>query len=356
MSRYSARYYKGPRGAFENVELEIVNGQIVIYKDSLVIYQWELHQVKSHPDNDYSKVYLSYNEINLLTHLEVFGQDFWNDLRNTNPDQFANKSNNRWEGFYKLIAVFIILIFGFWWFYNSILPGLVDKTANTIPYSWEKDLGETIFKQIKSDEKIDETKSVILDSFFHELRWDSSFPCKIHYSQSDVVNAFALPGGNIVVYSGLINKMESYTELVALLGHEYGHVEKRHVIRGMVQSISTFAAVSLLLGDLTAVSAVFLEQANKVYNLKFSRAYEAESDEFSFQKMKEKSIDPNGIISLFERLKDSGDSTVHASIPDFLSTHPGVDNRIKLMEERIKSEPYTVNKNERLEDLFGRLK
>lgn len=357
MNRFLASYYKGPRGIFQEVEIEILNDQIIIYQGTETVTHWKISEVKSHTDNDDSKVYLSYEETEVVTHLEVIGQDFWQYLKASTPEKFVSKPKSKYVGLYKLTGVFIILILGFWWFYNSILPGLVDKTAGAIPYTWEQKLGKSLFSQLKTQEKIDESKSALIDSFFHELQWDSAFPSKIHYSESDVVNAFAMPGGNIVVYSGLLNKMESYSELVALLGHEYGHIEKRHVLRGMVQSVSTFAAVSLILGDLTAVSAVFLEQANKIYNLKFSRAYETESDEFSFQKMKENSIDPQGIISLFERLKDSSDSsTVGSSIPDFLSTHPGVENRIKVMEKRIKSEPFAIIKSERLEVMFKRLK
>ncbi|NOT37268.1 MAG: M48 family metallopeptidase [Saprospiraceae bacterium] len=356
MSIYKAKYYFGPRGAFDEVEVEIMPGELKISKADGNNIFWTLREIKAHPDNDNNKTYFSYSDNNGQSHLEILGQNFLSDLRSKSTSFSIIKPYKRYAGCYKFLALLGILLIGFWIFYAFILPKLVDKTASAIPYSWEQEMGVPIFKQIQLQEKIDSSRSILIDSFFQSLNWDSLFPSQVYFSNSEVVNAFALPGGKIIVYSGLIHKMESYTELVALLGHEYGHIEKRHVFRGMVQSLSTYAAVSLLLGDITAISAVFMEQANRIYNLKYSRAYETESDEFGFQKMKEKRIDPQGIITLFTRLKDSNDSSSVGSIPDFLSTHPGVEERILSMTKRIHSSPFPIKESKDLKNLFDRLK
>lgn len=353
---FKARYYKGQRGSFEEVEIIISPGELIINKADGQSFYWTLLKIKAHPENDINKSYLSYTDEYGPSHLEILGQNFWNELRSRTQVFDQVKPSNRYSGCYKFVGLSIILLVGFWIIYAALLPKLVDKAASAIPYSWEEEMGGPIFTQVRATEKIDSLKSVIIDSFFQQLSWDSLFPSRVHFSNSEVVNAFALPGGNIIVYSGLLNKMESYTELVALLGHEYGHIERRHIMRGMVQSLSTYAAVSLLLGDVTAISAVFMEQANRIYNLKYSRAYETESDEFGFQKMKEEGIDPRGIISLFERLKDNTDSVSVSSIPDFLSTHPGVEERIKMMTERISKEKIQIKEHPELESMFNRLK
>ncbi|MCC6816029.1 MAG: M48 family metallopeptidase [Saprospiraceae bacterium] len=354
-SDFIGLYYDGNKGSKSEVKVLISKDEVVISNDTIGVIVWPFNKISAHRDNDDKRCFLSYHFGKKSTHLEIVGQEFWKELIAASPEEFNQKKKSPYEGIKKLAVLIFLILLGFGIFYFYALPKIVDRLAINIPYQWEQELGDKLFQQLTKSEKIDSFGSLQLDEFFHDFKKDSFFPAKIFLVNSNLVNAFAMPGGNIVVYSGIIEKMESYPELVSLLFHEYGHVVKRHVFRGMIQSVTTFAFVSLILGDVTALSSVLLEQANSIYNLKFSRAYETESDRFAFQTMKELSIDPQGLIDLFQRLKDidsSKDSTKVSSIPSFLSTHPGTEERIENVHEWIRKEAYPYRRDSSLEEKF----
>ncbi|MEP7195590.1 MAG: M48 family metallopeptidase [Saprospiraceae bacterium] len=358
MKRYSAHYYGASNKQIKEVKIVLEQNGVGILFVSLEEEFWPIEDINPHPKNDDFKVYLSYKTDLKTGHLEIFNQDFLQAYKLNFVDFHQKQSNNYTflkTGFFWAAILIGIILTGYW-MYSSGIPKVVDKAVSLIPYSWEQKLGEPIFNNIKSTENIDSLKSEIIDSFFNELQWDSEFPSNVYVSNSNVVNAFALPGGKIIVYTGLLNKMNSYTELVGLLGHEYGHIEQRHLLKGIVQSMSTFAVISFILGDLTGIAGVFIEQANQIYNLKYSRAYETESDLFGLEKMNERSLDPHGIITLFNRLKESTDSISNSAIPDFLMTHPGIENRIRFIESKIQKQPKAYVEDKALESYFLRLK
>jgi beta-barrel assembly-enhancing protease len=140
-----------------------------------------------------------------------------------------------------------------------------------------------------------------------------------------------LPGGVIVVNTGLIEATTRPEELAGVLVHEVQHVELRHSIRGMVKNLGLRGLFAFAAGDLTG--SLRGEAAVGLTSLKFSRDDEREADQAGFDALIAVGIDPSGMPSFFETMSQQpGDATVA-----FASTHPSSADREAALRERLRA-------------------
>lgn len=259
----------------------------------------------------------------------------------------------------KIIVVLTVSLIAFFVLaWSTILPIAINTIVSFVPIKKEIEMGDKYFSQITemSNFKIDTLKSNQLTLFYKELHVKSPYPVKIWFVDNEVVNAFALPGGNIVVFNGLLKKLNKSEQLVALLGHEYGHVAKRHSMQQMIGQMGISALLSLFSGTDTFTSTV-LKQVGNIGELAQTREKEAESDEFAFQLMKEEHLNPQGIIDLFDKLNEDKEvKKVSGYMPSFLLTHPKIEERVKVTKLKIKHETYTFQSNVKLDSIFNEIK
>lgn len=240
-------------------------------------------------------------------------------------------------------------------FYIYVIPWIGEKSVTLLPDSFDMEIGNSAFEQAMLTETILEEKSILLTKFANELKLDKEKPLKFSVVKSEIVNAFALPDGNIVVYTGIIDKMENYEELVALIGHESAHVYNRHSMKLMCRDLSGYIFISTILGDVNGVMAIIGEHANSLQSLSYSRNFEKEADEQGLQFMLKNNVNPKGITDLFSRLKEE-EKELDISIPEFLSSHPVTEERIKDMKVLISKSNSSSKVNEKLKSLFDNLK
>jgi beta-barrel assembly-enhancing protease len=146
------------------------------------------------------------------------------------------------------------------------------------------------------------------------------------------VNAFAIPGGWIYVYSGLLQVMESEAELVAVLSHEIAHVTRRHIAQQLVTMYGLDALTRLALGQEPGIFASLMATVvQQGALLRYSRDMERDADDYGFHYMLNTGYDPRGFIDFFGRL------TGGPQIPSFLLTHPSPEDRIERIEARINA-------------------
>ena len=119
--------------------------------------------------------------------------------------------------------------------------------------------------------------------------------------EADEVNAFALPGGKIVIHSGLLTRAESWEEVAGVLSHEIAHVTQRHHIRGVISKLGVFTIVSFLIGDGTAVAATISEMGGQLESLAYSRSFEKEADNKGWDFLEQANINPEGMIVFFQK-------------------------------------------------------
>jgi predicted Zn-dependent protease len=143
------------------------------------------------------------------------------------------------------------------------------------------------------------------------------------------INAFAAPGGVVVVYSGLIRAAGSAEELAGVLAHEVAHAELRHTLRGVIKSLGLRALVSLVTGDISG--SVFADAATRLTELRFSRDAEREADAEGLRRLVAARIDPTGMIRFYEKLA----AEQRLSPPPILSTHPATGERLESLRQEV---------------------
>ncbi len=163
-------------------------------------------------------------------------------------------------------------------------------------------------------------------------------------------NAFALPGGTVVFTDEMVALANNDLQLLAVYGHELGHLQYRHSLRRAIQgSIITIAAV-LVTGDATATTDLFGAVPLALTDLAWSRDFEREADSFALDYLRQEDIDPAQFAELMQRLDcshrtrqaqeadaESFESCLQGSqwsgsdyeLGDFLSTHPATRERVK---------------------------
>jgi beta-barrel assembly-enhancing protease len=168
---------------------------------------------------------------------------------------------------------------------------------------------------------------------------DAQVPFTIKVIDSDVVNAFALPGGFFYVNSGLILHADEESELAGVMAHEIAHVCARHGTReetkGTIVQLASIPAM-IFIPYSWAGYAIYqgMNFAIPLTFLKFSRGDEAEADYLGLQYMYKAGYDPNSFVSFFEKVQ-SDEKKQPGTIPKIFSTHPPTPDRIEAIQKAI---------------------
>lgn len=171
---------------------------------------------------------------------------------------------------------------------------------------------------------------------------DSKEPWRYSFDvvDSKEINAFALPGGPVFFYTGLLNKMESEDEIAGVLAHELTHVRREHWAYAYAddQKRNLLLAGILMLGRVGKTAGDLLSIGNDVLlGLPFSRKHESEADSHGFDMMTSAGYNPQGMVDVFTFLSKSN----KGKPPEFLSTHPDDGKRIGRMKEMIAAQNRT---------------
>ncbi|MEK6684287.1 MAG: M48 family metalloprotease [Nitrospirota bacterium] len=149
-------------------------------------------------------------------------------------------------------------------------------------------------------------------------------------------NAFAIPGGYVFVFDGLLAKLNSEEELAGVLAHEIGHVTHNHFFKddAKVNALTLATIAAILLSKGQAAAPTIAIAAGTAAQLQFSRENEEEADASAIQTLKKAGYDPRGMLHFFQTLM-AYETINRVEIPAYLSTHPGLENRIHLVELRM---------------------
>ncbi len=221
--------------------------------------------------------------------------------------------------------------------YLFLVPWLGEKMANGVSREWEESLGYSMFESVKQGLEVDSLKSVQIMDFYKQSGLSSPYPIKLAVARSEEVNAFAIPGGYVVVYSGILEKIQKPEQLAALLAHEISHISLRHSLRSIFREMAQQMFLMLIIGNESGVAGYLSSQAGRLKTLQYSRDLETEADLHGLKLMKENGIDGTGMLELMKLLEDGKESG--AGEFSFLNTHPGFSERIQnIRKEMIKVE------------------
>lgn len=215
------------------------------------------------------------------------------------------------------------------------IPAMAGVIASGVPVSWEEQLGQSVVEQLAPAEKecTDPIRIQAIDEIITTLTSalpNSPYTFRVIIIDNPSVNAFAAPGGYIVVLKGLLERTETPEELAGVLAHEMQHIEKRHSTRMMIQHASTGLLIAALTGGGGDASVWGLEGARTLGILRYSRHHEEEADVEGLRLLVAANVDPNGMVAFFDSLEEEG-----GEVPEFLkyvSTHPSTVDRIRRLE------------------------
>ena len=218
------------------------------------------------------------------------------------------------------------------------------KHFNMVPEAIEANMGLQAYDQIKAKEKISKNPRYNelvrrVGSRIAEASGQTGYSWEFTVIESEVQNAFCLPGGKIVVYTGILPIAKNEGGLATVLGHEVTHALARHGGERITQNIAMLGGLgalqytllkdhpqqSLIMGLLGAGATVGVI-------LPFGRADETEADETGQILMARAGYDPAESVAFWQRFSAV---TAGKSPPEFLSTHPSSQNRVENLQNRL---------------------
>lgn len=160
---------------------------------------------------------------------------------------------------------------------------------------------------------------------------------QVNLISEETLNAWIMPGGRIMFYSGLIDKLQlNDDEIAAIMGHEMAHDLREHARERASQAQMTQLGLGLV-GQLAGVDGMSLDLAATVINvavlLPFSRVHEVEADRIGIELAARAGYDPAASVGIWQRMAAL---STGGSAPEFLSTHPSYDSRIRDLTEYAK--------------------
>jgi len=171
-----------------------------------------------------------------------------------------------------------------------------------------------------------------------DLQW------QFYVVNTDVVNAFALPGGIVYVNRGVLERADRMDELAGVMGHEIEHVVRRHSVKQMEQMQGANVGVALACA-LTGVcnnqaAAAAINVGGTAIFAKFSREDEVQADEGGFHNLINAGISPEGMLSFFQKLlAEEQQSGSGSAVSSWFSDHPGTQDRIADIQRMLAQVP-----------------
>jgi beta-barrel assembly-enhancing protease len=208
----------------------------------------------------------------------------------------------------------------------------IDWVVPLLPESAMRNLGERVASDMTTGYCEDPAAQAALDRMTARMFPDQlgrAEPLSLRVADSETTNAFAAPGGVVVIYRGIIDEAKSPDEVAAVIAHEFGHVKYRHPERALVRAFGIGILLGGAGGDVGAMADVLMTLAN-------SRDYERQADAEAIAAMERANVSPAGMADFFARLEgeDSGETSgrfegVFKTAGSYLSTHPDLGERAK---------------------------
>lgn len=173
----------------------------------------------------------------------------------------------------------------------------------------------------------------VLDKRFQDLPWE------VIAFDSPQLNAFAMPGGMVGVYTGILTVASNQDQLATVLGHELAHLTQDHIMKRARHQRRTDALV-ILGSAATGLPGIVQDSATVLQTLPYSRKQESEADRIGLHYMAEAGFDPRQSLNLWTKMRAKN----KGQPPEFLSDHPADDERIDALVKLLTPALITYNK------------
>jgi beta-barrel assembly-enhancing protease len=179
----------------------------------------------------------------------------------------------------------------------------------------------------------------VADKILPLARRDYDVPFRVKLVRDNQVNAFALPGGPMYFYTGLLDLADSDDEVASVLGHEAAHIVRRHSAKQISDQMVKQGLATIALGGSSQTVQTLAGLGLTIDSLRYSRSDESESDKLGFQYLTEAGYNPDAMASFFSKMQQKGGG---GGGPSWLSSHPNTGDRVKISRQR--AEAYKAGK------------
>ncbi|MBF0194314.1 MAG: M48 family metallopeptidase [Magnetococcales bacterium] len=261
-------------------------------------------------------------------------------------DRAVHKLENRWSLVFGSLLIMVVLAC---WSYLYGIPMATRTITNLIPTTKDRQIGENLLKildetSLFEPSTIPEPQKQRFQSLFTKTilklpkREGLQYKLIIRHSARLGANAIAIPSGTIIATDDFIRLIKYHHEFQGVIAHEVGHIYYRHGIRNTIQQSLLSMALVIMVGD---TSTILEDITNSIPLLLsqtgYSRKFEREADRFAYEYLKKEKISGNHFANILTRISQSKDqnklNTSAQKINNYLSTHPGIKERIQLFRD-----------------------
>lgn len=245
---------------------------------------------------------------------------------------YGNRGRMFRFGMALLAALFLapVAALGLFWMYADEVS---HWAADQVSQEQKERLGDLAFEQMRPSLKLLGRGDVreVVEFVGVRVTTGSRNRYVFHVADSPQVNAFALPGGHVIVYTGLLRETRNANELAAILAHEASHVEKRHALRNIIHALGWRAVLAVVLGDFSG--GIWGGMAERLGDVNYSRDLEREADREALLMLRRAGVSAAGMLPFFERMAEH--ETADAGI---WATHPSSQERIAALRGQIAAQ------------------
>ncbi len=334
---WTASYFDGVNARRHTVAVRITPDGLAITRDGDADLFWTYPEIRQTQGNYAGEQVRLEKGEPIAETLVIASEDFLTALRQMAPNIGARfhdpSSRTRRLKLTAAAAVAVILLGSGMYFWG--VPALANLLAALIPVSWEERLGKSTMSMfVSEDDKCSNEPGIAaLDTLVTKLGEgieDSDYTFRVSIADGDMVNAFAAPGGYIVVFQGLLKRSETPDQLACVLTHEMQHVVHRHSTQALFHEMSAQVLLSVLSGD-TSATPFGIDGAAMLVDLHHQRSHEEQADREGMLLLRKVKADPWGMVDMFKHLQGL-DLGLPAAI-QYLSSHPDTGDRIATLTQ-----------------------
>lgn len=327
------QFFDGETAREHGVEITTFETGIRITGESLSqSYEWDFADIRTLPDQAGGRgiaIRQSGHQERLFVDDPALAQVIKSRCSNLHNSD-APKGTYRRIAIYVGVAISSVLIILF-----VIIPNLANRLAEYIPVEKEVALGQNAVRQIERILAFETNPDLTcngangiaaLEKMSARLsaQFESPYELDVRVFDHEMVNAFAVPGGQVVIFKGLLDDASSPEEVAGVLGHEFGHVINRDPTRLALRSAGSVGILGMVFGDF-AGGAVALVLAEQLIAASYTREAESAADEFAHNVLADAGLPSAPMAAFFEKLQEE-----HGDDSGFLShiaSHPALGDR-----------------------------
>jgi len=277
----------------------------------------------------------------------VFETEDLDAIEELKPGGFWNTVAKTEKTGWHLLPLAIATPFLAFGLYRVMIPVLIAMGMSVTPdaglYALDKSTMQTLDRVLLDDTELESERQTEITNIFNDLLSakdkvgslsDRNFKYKLLFRDADRIgpNAFAMPGGTIVITDELVEEFDENHIIAAVLAHEIGHVDSEHQLRQLYRALGMWFLITMIAGDAGEILEDALLEGSAILSLSYSRKHEMGADNYSYELLKAAGMRTDGLIGFFDGLQKSYPLPKKG---EWAQSHPIADNRINNIIERI---------------------